>query len=325
MLRRGLVLAHRWAGIALAIFLIPVSLTGSVLAWGPVIDSWINPTLHFVASRESLSEAELVARVRAAKPGIRVAGVDLPSAPGRSARVVVGGWIDPADAEHRINEAFVDPATGLLLGARSTTTPRFSRLELLAWLKRFHYTLMLKRTGMVLMGIVAIAWLLDAFVGALLTLPKTLARWRKWHIAWKVKGSRLSYDLHRAGGLWLWPVLVVMAASSVYLNLGHEVFVPGVEFIAARLLPESVRLGVTETILEWQQPLHTGQAFGLAGPFIVSLAGLSVAALAITGLRTAWRKLVPATASRPSSSSSDRAPSAVPARASAHRRSPRSA
>ncbi|RYZ64245.1 MAG: PepSY domain-containing protein, partial [Proteobacteria bacterium] len=134
-----------------------------------------------------------------------------------------------------------------------------------------------------------------------------------------------SYDLHRAGGLWLWPLLIVMAASSVYLNLAHEVFVPVVEAIASVVLPKSARLGVTEAILEWQQPLHTGQAFGLAGQIVVSLTGLLVVILALTGLRTTWRKLVRAGVSRPSSSSSGPARPAAPSPASARRRSPRSA
>lgn len=325
MLRRGLVLVHRWLGIGLALFLIPAALTGSLLVWGPAIDEWLNPQLHYVASTAVLPDAELGRRLLATKPRIRIGGIDPPAAAGRSARVIVGGWVDAADPEHRVNEAFVDPATGALLGARSSTTPRLSRLELVAWLKRFHYTLMLKRTGMVLMGGVAVAWFVDTFGGLLLTLPKPLARWRKWRIAWKVRRSRLSYDLHRAGGLWLWPVLFVMAASSVYLNLAHEVFVPVVEFVARIVLPDGVRLGVTEAILEWQYPLHTGQAFGLAGRIVVSLTGIAVAVLAITGLRTAWRKLTGTPVSHPASSSSDRAPPAAPSPASAHRRSPRSA
>ena len=37
---------------------------------------------------------------------------------------------------------------------------------------------------------------------------------------------RLNLDLHRASGLWLWPVLFVLALTSVAFNLNTEVFRP---------------------------------------------------------------------------------------------------
>ena len=35
---------------------------------------------------------------------------------------------------------------------------------------------------------------------------------------------RRNFDLHRAGGLWFWGVLLTLAVSGVYFNLNHEVF-----------------------------------------------------------------------------------------------------
>ena len=58
--------------------------------------------------------------------------------------------------------------------------------------------------------------------------PKTF--WQRWQIAWKVKwpssSQRLNFDLHRAGGLWTWPLLLIFAWSSVELNLYDEVYSP---------------------------------------------------------------------------------------------------
>lgn len=294
VLRRPLVLLHRWIGIALAALLIPAALTGSALVWKVELDRWLNPALFRVADPAAAprSEDALVALVRERHPAARIRFVEMPSRPGDSALLSVTNWPHP-DPGHRIDQVFVDPATGAVLGARSTVTPGLNRAELMHFIRRFHYTLMLKRTGMLIMGGAALVWSVDCFGGVLLTLPRRLRRWRKWRLAWQVKRARLHFDLHRAGGLWLWPVLVVLATSGVYLNLAHEVFVPVSDWLVHAALPEHLQARAAEQVLEWQYPLHTGEAFGLPGRLVVFGAGFAIAILALTGLATTARKLRP--------------------------------
>ena len=87
-----------------------------------------------------------------------------------------------------------------------------------------HAALFLGSFGVSVMGIVAIVWTIDCFVGFYLTLPASVGRfWQRWKLAWQVKwrasAFRVNFDLHRASGLWFWPVLLVFACSSVMLNL----------------------------------------------------------------------------------------------------------
>jgi uncharacterized iron-regulated membrane protein len=44
------------------------------------------------------------------------------------------------------------------------------------------------------------------------------------------------------------------------------------------------------TVLEWQEPLHTGQAFGLPGRIVVSLTGLAASLGIATGLLSWLRR-----------------------------------
>ncbi len=292
MLRRVLTLAHRWIGLGMAGFLIPIGLTGSILVWRTSLDRWLNPDLYTVQSVGPMrTPRELAAGVAARHPGAHVYGIEIPPHAGASVLALVADW--PGNTpQRRINEVFIDPVTGALLAARSTINPRLTRPEVMAWIYRFHYTLMMKRTGMVLVGVISILWLLDCFVGALLTVPRGATRWRKWKLAWQLRGSRAGYDIHRASGLWLWPVLAVLALSGVYLNLAYEVFVPVLQSLVS-VLPASWQEPVATAVLEWQYPLHSGEAFGLAGRIIVCVAGVSVAVLAVTGVVISLRKLLP--------------------------------
>ena len=83
-------------------------------------------------------------------------------------------------------------------------------------------SLALGDAGAWVLAILAIVWTIDCFVGFYLTLPVSIAGfWRRWKPAWLIKPKagffRLNFDLHRASGLWLWPMLFVFAWSSVTL------------------------------------------------------------------------------------------------------------
>ena len=84
--------------------------------------------------------------------------------------------------------------------------------------------LALGEAGTFVLGIAALAWTLDCFLGLYLTLPRATAHFlRRWKPAWTLKypatAVRVNYDIHRSGGLWLWPLLFVFGWSSVMFNL----------------------------------------------------------------------------------------------------------
>ena len=75
-----------------------------------------------------------------------------------------------------------------------------------------------------ILGVAALIWTLDSFVGFYLTLPRGAGGfWKRWKHAWWVKWRstffRVNFDLHRAIGLWFWPIVFVFAWSSVMLAL----------------------------------------------------------------------------------------------------------
>jgi uncharacterized iron-regulated membrane protein len=228
-----LVKLHRYAGLLIAAFLTVAGLTGSVLAFQRELDSWLNPALFHVAPGPPMSPDEIARRVADADARVRPAFIEVNVAPGQSTLV----WIEPQYdatgqmAEVGYNQVFVDPSNGTILGHRDYGACCFARENLIPFLYDVHRRLAMPgHWGDWLMGGVAVLWTLDCFIALALTFPRRAPVLARWTTAWKIKTGassfRVIFDLHRAGGLWLWIVLLAVAMSSVYLNLGDEVFRP---------------------------------------------------------------------------------------------------
>ena len=69
------------------------------------------------------------------------------------------------------------------------------------------------------MGIVGIVWLFDSVIALWLSFP-SLKAWRK-SFAFRLGrgGYALTFDLHRSGGVWIWGLLLIIALTSVSMNL----------------------------------------------------------------------------------------------------------
>ncbi len=216
---------HCWVGLTTAGFLAIAGLTGSLIVFYQELDRALNPDLfNAPVTAQRVSPSTLAARVEAQLPGTHVTMLSIPAA-GRASEVWVSGKALAYD------QVFADPATGNVLGKRKWGEAGLSRPNLMPMIYLFHYSLKLPGVwGVLLMGVIACLWSIDCFVAFVLTLPRGAPFWSKWQTSWRIKRGasayRLQFDLHRAGGLWLWAVLFILATSSVALNLPEQVFRP---------------------------------------------------------------------------------------------------
>ncbi len=371
MIRRIILHIHRVIGLGAAFFLTLLGITGAILVWEEELDAQLNSALLYNrVNGPAMAPPELIDAVTAEIGSATIDFLSYPRDPQRSAIFYVSGLVSPLGP---VNQVFVDRGDGRILGNRNTVTPNlYSRAELLPWLYQFHYSLVAGRTGIVLLGVVACLWFFDCLIAWYLTLPRRWT-WHGWKPAWLINKNRLNFDVHRAVGLWLSPVLAVIAFTSIYFNLYTEVFLPvvnavstvttqpyegvprpgpgnesrieyaealntsyaelegrGLQVEALGYLSRNPQRGyyvaafytdrdlsrdapsahvyvnedgslrhvriigegsAGDAIVDWQFPLHSGQAFGLFGRIVVFLSGILLAVLSATGVVIWWRKL----------------------------------
>ncbi|MBK8814454.1 MAG: PepSY domain-containing protein [Methylococcaceae bacterium] len=246
-LRPVWVLIHRYTGLAMTVFLIIVGLTGSLLAFYAELEHAINPQFQVEANgRERLRIPALVAQAERLTPEVKAESVWLDESSG-TAQVSVSPRTNPAynkSYELAFDQLILNAYTGEELGRRTWGDISQGLVNLMPFIYKLHYALALDEIGMWILGITALVWTLDCYVGFYLTLPANRkikhqtnlypqgkgakSFWQRWSPAWQIKWSastnRINFDLHRAGGLWLWLALLVFAWSSVYMNLGDSVY-----------------------------------------------------------------------------------------------------
>jgi uncharacterized iron-regulated membrane protein len=242
-------LVHRYAGLVTAAFLFVSGVTGAVISWDHELDDLLNPHLMEAHTPGGAQAAlALAQQVEQQYPQVRVSYVPLHAEEGRSLALGVSPRWDPAAkgmTEPGFNQVFLDPVTGAELGKREwgAVWP-ISRETFVSFLYRLHYTLHIPemwgidRWGIWLLGVIAMIWTVDCFVGFYLTLPvrrKAAAsggkswgeRWKPaWKVRWKGGSSKLNFDLHRAFSLWTWALLLILAFTAFSLNLYSEIFYP---------------------------------------------------------------------------------------------------
>lgn len=235
---------HRWFGLATAVFLFVAGMTGAVISWDHELDAALNPVLYEAKTPAGAGVPQrslaLAAKLEAADPRVRVSYLPLAVEAGETLQVSVEPRVDPAtgklyDVDY--NEVALDPVTGDVQGRRFWGAISLAPENLLPFLYKLHYSMHLPESGgiewgILFMGVVGIVWVLDCFVALYLSFPR-LASWRKsFAVRWRETGAKLNFDLHRAGGVWVWPVLLTVALTSVGMNLNLEVVRPVVSWFS---------------------------------------------------------------------------------------------
>lgn len=213
-MRQRLVKLHRWFGLVAAVWLLGICLSGSIIAFNEELDAWLNPDLFQATAEGSVPDAILAGQARYPDHALRFVMLDW-NVPG----LVKIGMRDPGGRSH---EVFVDSGARHVLGARERGVNGLGPRHLVATIYRLHFEFLGGATMAWLLGLVALLWVIDHLValGIAFTSAK---RWAdSLRIRRGVRGHKLNFDLHRAVGLWLYPVTLMLAVSGVYFSWQKE-------------------------------------------------------------------------------------------------------
>jgi len=352
------VVAHRWIGIGLALYVVLLSLTGALLVWHRELDRALNPVL-LATQAPAAQHVDLERMWQAGRAVLQPTGACSLYWPTRGMDTYgLSCEARRADGTRTFLTAYLDPATTAVRGTREWSMA-VSREHLTSTIYALHSDLLLGDSGEMAVGIGGAVLCGTLLAGAILWLP---ASWRALREALRIRRGaplfRTLFDWHRVMGAYPFLVLLVLAASGVYLVFpqairgglgvateqprlprasaagpgarasvdslamaGQAVFPDGV--ISAIDLPETLTVPATVHVLlpgtgrevfgtstvhvdqatarilasddvrlrppvalalEWQLPLHTGEALGVPGRIVATAAALALSGLAISGV-----------------------------------------
>ncbi len=212
---------HRWLGVALGLWFVMVGSTGALLVWREQVDAWLNPGWFTArAAGPALGLDTLLEQLRAEQSLGRIERLRLPAAPGEVLRLQVRAAASRVESGRL--EAFVDPASGALLGQRSLESVSLGRADLLRTLYDFHRNILLGEPGSNFVGIAGFLLMTSAVTGAVLAWPRSREHARRLlRVSWRSSATRVAFDLHRCGGVLIALLLLLATttgATLVYLN-----------------------------------------------------------------------------------------------------------
>ena len=199
---------HKWIGLALAILIIPISLTGSALVWHDALDEALNPERHSDARPALPPSAYAEAALRAAPPGEKLASLGYPE--GGGAVVATLARPAPPDGGRPIRTIlYLDPQSARVVDRRESNEGAVQIMHVL------HGSLMVPGTGRQIVGWVGVAMLVSSLTGLWLWWPLN-GRVRRG-LRWKRKPTT-SANLHHQGGFWICLPLAVLSLTGAWVS-----------------------------------------------------------------------------------------------------------
>ncbi|WP_439371511.1 PepSY-associated TM helix domain-containing protein [Bradyrhizobium sp. DASA03120] len=213
-IKAALLQVHSIAGLALALLLALIALTGAVMSFEDEIVDHLNAGIMQVAPREmpALMPDELVGRLKPGQDVGHVSAVMLSSDPAAAVRVRFAR--DEQGA--RPTSLYVDPYDARVLGA-----PRGE--EFFATVRRLHRWLLIpgdaKGWGRQVTGVVALGLIVMLLSGLVLRWPRrasSVKMWLKPNLG--LGGRGLHRSLHAVIGTWVLPVYLVMTLTGLWYS-----------------------------------------------------------------------------------------------------------
>jgi uncharacterized iron-regulated membrane protein len=304
-LRRASFQVHLWLGLAIGLYIVVLSLTGSALVYRNELDLYLaSPRAAFDEKATPKSADELRAAAQQLYPDWTITAVHegryKPRAGGPGRGNAPRRPPDPTasvvfERSGETKDRLFNPYTGADLGD-STTQGQFFIL----WLVRLHDELLIDRpAGPWWNGLLSLVFTVIVVTGAVVWWPG-VTRWKR-SLGIKVSSGwrRFNWDLHSAVGFWLLGFMVMWGISGWYLGMPE----PLTNLVERYSDPEGVygeRPG--DIALTWLSRLHFGRwrepGWGPWLKAVWAVFGLVPALMFVTGVVMWWNRVIRRRAAR---------------------------
>ncbi len=299
LVRKALFQVHLWSGLAVGLYVLVISLTGSVLVYRNELYTAFSPRTVIVQGvGNPLAEDQLRSAARRVYSGYEIANVQAGETPNHAVEITL-------TRGEQTRRRLFHPYTGDDLG-----DPLPAGFRMTAWLLDLHDNLLSGPTGRKVNGIGALFLLLLCTTGAVIWWPGVKTWRRSLNVDLRPQSKRLIWSLHSALGFWSFIFLVMWGLTGTYLAF-PEVVADAFDHVQPfDVSNPGERL--VDQIQYWLGYLHFGRLGGRGIPgcgrglcnsttkLIWALVALVPPVMFVTGVLMWWNRVVrPARRSKP--------------------------
>jgi uncharacterized iron-regulated membrane protein len=282
-LRRALFQVHMWTGVAVGLYIVVVTVSGSLLVFKAGVNALFVPATIVPVSGPRMTEEQLREAIGGRYQQFTVAEIEMPSRADRAAEVTL---VSGRYKQFRL----LDPYTGADLGLAGDETP------FILWLVELHDNLFGGETGRKVNGAGAVALIVMCLTGLVIWWPG-VSSWRrglmiKRGVSWK----RFNFDLHSMAGIWAVAFLLLWAVTGAYFAF-PETYQAVADYFEPPELLEPTETAFNEVLFAQFVRLHFGRnlgdpAYSTLISWVWVVVGLAPAVLLTTGAIMWWQRVI---------------------------------
>ena len=279
-LRRALFQVHLWTGVAIGLYIILISVTGSAVVFRrDLLQSKLGnvPAKDAPAGAVRLSEPQLRDAVLRQYPGYTITKVSA------SRRRLAASEVMLTKDGDVIQQRF-NPYTGADMGEAH---PR--SVAIMEWFVDLHDNLLKGETGRKVNALGGALLCLMCLSGVLIWWRASGAWYKGFFFNPKHGWKRINFDLHAALGFWSLVILFMWGVTGIYFAY-PDPFIAVVDYFEPPDVFPSGRRG--DAFLAWIVKMHFGRYGGMGVRITYVIIGLLPAVMFVTGSIMWWNRVL---------------------------------
>jgi uncharacterized iron-regulated membrane protein len=278
-LRRALFQVHLWAGIAIGVYIVLISVTGSAVVFRRdlLFAKLGNVPAADAAAHKPMTDPELRAAVSQKYPGWDIKKVVF------SRRRLTPAEVTLILGDDTIEERF-NQYTGADMGEMHPVS-----VTVMEWLVDLHDNLLKGETGRQVNAVGGGLLAVLCFTGVVI--------WWRGKTTWaqgfffnpRHGWKRVNFDLHSALGFWSLAILLLWGVTGIYFAF-PDPFIAAVDYFEPPELHNTARKG--DEFIAWLVRMHFGRYGGMGVRITYVIIGLLPAVMFVTGAIMWWNRVL---------------------------------